>query len=92
MEILEQVANDLKINKEILAKNSLKVFLNKELLDTEAEIFKIAIKHGIKSVFELDALLKKGKVMEEDIIENFMQFDYLESRRDELLKAIERIK
>ena len=92
MDILEQVANDLNINKEILAKSSLEVFLNKELLNTEAEIFKIVAKHGIKSVLELDALLKKGKVIEEDIIENFMELDYLESRREELLKAIERIK
>lgn len=91
MEILEEVANDLNINKEILARNSLKVFLNKELSDIEAKMFKIASKHGIKSVLEFDELLKKGKVLEEDIIDDFMELDYLESRRDELLKAIGKV-
>ena len=91
MEILTEVANDLKINKEALARSSLKIFFNKELSDIEAEMFKIASKHGIKSVLEFDELLKKGKVMEEDIIDDFMELDYLESRRDEFLKAMEKI-
>jgi len=92
MEILEEVANDLKIDKETLARSSLKVFLNKELSDIEAGMFKIAAKHGVESVVEFDEFLKKGKVMEEDIIDDFMELDYLESRRDELLKAIEKIR
>ncbi len=91
MEILTEVANDLKINKEALARSSLKIFLNKELSDIEAEMFKIASKHGIKSVFEFDELLKKGEVREEDIIDDFMELDYLESRREEFLKAMEKI-
>jgi acyl CoA:acetate/3-ketoacid CoA transferase len=49
MEILTEVANDLKINKEALARSSLKIFLNKELSDIEAEMFKIASKHGIET-------------------------------------------
>lgn len=92
MEILEEVANDLKIDREMLARNSLKFFLNKELSDTEAEMFKIATRHGIKSVSEFDELLKGGKVKEEDIIDDFMEVDYLEARRDELLKVIEKLR
>ena len=92
MEILEEVANDLKIDKEMLARNSLKFFLNKELSNTEAEMFKIATRHGIKSVIEFDELIKGGKVKEEDIIDDFMEFDYLESRRDDLLKAIGKLR
>ena len=92
MEILTEVASDLKINKEALARSSLKIFLNKELSDIEAEMFKIASKHGIKSVLEFDELLKKGKVKEEDIIDDFMDLDYLESKRDEFLKAMEKIR
>ncbi len=67
-------------------------FLNKELSNTEAEMFKIATRHGIKSVLEFDELLKGGKVKEEDIIDDFMEFDYLEARRDELLKVIEKLR
>jgi len=92
MEILEEVANVLKIDREMLTRNSLKFFLNKELSDTEAEMFKIATRHGIESVREFDELLKGGKVKEEDIIDDFMEFDYLEARRDELLKVIEKLR
>ncbi len=92
MEILEELANDLKIDREMLARNSLKLFLNKELSNAEAEMFKIASRHGIKSVLEFDALLRGGKVKEEDIIDDFMEFDYLEARRDELLRAIKKLR
>ena len=92
MEILEEVANVLKIDREMLVKNSLKFFLNKELSNTEAEMFKIASRHGIKSVLEFDELLKGGKVKEEDIIDDFMEFDYLETRKDELLEVIEKLR
>ena len=92
MEILEELANDLKIDREMLTRNSLKLFLNKELSNTEAEMFKIAARHGIKSVIEFDELIKGGKVKEEDIIDNFMEYDYLEARRDDLLKAIEKLR
>ena len=92
MEILEEVASDLKIGREILARDSLKVFLSKELSDAEAEMFKMATGHGIKSVLEFDELLRRGKVKEEDIIDDFMEFDYLEARRDTLLKVIEKLR
>ncbi len=58
MEILEEVANDLKVDREMLARNSLKFFLSKELSNTEAEMFKIATRHGIESVLEFDELLR----------------------------------
>jgi hypothetical protein len=92
MEILEEVANDLKVDREMLARNSLKFFLSKELSSTEAEMFKIATRHGIESVLEFDELLRGGKVKEEDIIDDFMEFDYLEARRGELLKVIGKLR
>lgn len=63
MEILDEVANDLKINKEDLARDSLKFFISNELSDTEAEMFKIAIRYGIKSVLEFNELLKAGSIV-----------------------------
>ena len=67
---------------------SLKTFLEKELISIEAKIYKIGAKHGIKSIFELDEKLKSGAITEEDMMDNFMELDYLESRRDDLLKAM----
>lgn len=91
MEILDEIANELRVNKDALAKDSLEVFLQKELLDVEAKMFKITAKHGVKSVLEFDELLKKGKVLEEDILDEFMELDHLESRRDEIMRAIKKL-
>jgi hypothetical protein len=91
MEILEEIANDLRVNKDVLAKDSLRLFLQRELLDVEAQMFKITNRHGIRSVLELDEQLKTGKVHEEDIMDDFMELDHLEARRDELLRAMKKI-
>ena len=92
MQILEEVAKALNIDQEGLQKESLKTFLEKELRNTEAEIYKIAVKHGIRSILELDEKLKRREVTEEDIMDDFMELDYLESRQDKLLKVMEKIK
>ena len=92
MQIIDEVASILNISKEKLERESLKTFLERELRNIEAEIYKIASKHGIKSIFELDEKLKKGEITEEDMLDDFMELDYLESRRDDLLKAMEKAK
>lgn len=91
MEILDEIASELGVSRDVLAKNSLEVFLRKELLDVEAQMFKITTRQGVKSVLEFDELLKAGKVVEEDILDDFMELDHLESRRDELLRAMKKL-
>ncbi len=78
----------MKMDRETLAKASLKAFLDRELKCIEVEIFEIGVKYGVKSIFELDNKLKRGEVKEEDILEDFQELDYLEARRDELLAAM----
>jgi len=91
MEVIDEVASALKMDKDSLAKASVKAFLDKELRCVEAEIYEIGAKHGVKSIFELDNKLKSGEVKEEDILEDFQDLDYLESRRDELLAAMKKL-
>ena len=91
MEILEEIASELRVSKDVLAKDSLEVFLRKELLDVEARMFKISARHGVRSVLEFDELLRSGKVIEEDILDDFMELDHLESRRDELMRAMKKL-
>jgi hypothetical protein len=90
MEIIEEVASVLKVSKEKLEIDSIRTFLEKELRNIEAEIFKIGTKHGIKTIFELDEKLKKGEITEEEMMDDFMELDHLESRRDDLLKIMEK--
>ena len=91
MQIFQEIAKALNINQESLERDSLKAFLEKELRDTEADIYRIAAKHGIKSILELDERLKRGEVTEEEISDDFMELDYLESKKDDFLRAIERV-
>ena len=91
MQIFQEIAKALNINQDSLERDSLNAFLEKELRDTEADIYRIAAKHGIKSILELDEKLKRGEVTEEEISDDFMELDYLESRKDDLLRAVERV-
>ena len=91
MQVFQEVAKALNINQEGLEKDSLKTFLEKELRNIEAEIYRIAARHGIKSILELDEKLRKGEVTEEEIRDDFMELDYLESRKDSVLSAMEKI-
>lgn len=91
MQIFEEVAHVLHLSKEKLEIESIRTFLQKELRNIEAEIYKIGSRHGIKSIFELDEKLKNGEIREEDMMEDFIELDYLESRRDDMLKAMEKI-
>ena len=91
MQIIEEVAKSLSMNREKLERESLKTYLEKELRNIEAEIYKIGAKHGIISIFELDEKLKSGTITEEEMRDDFMELDYLESKRDDLLKAMGRI-
>jgi hypothetical protein len=91
MQIFEEVAKVLNMNQEGLQRESLRTFLERELRNIEAEIYKIGTKHGIKSIFELDEKLKRGAITEEEMRDDFMELDYLESKRDDLLKAMEKM-
>jgi hypothetical protein len=88
MEVIDEVASTLKMDRDVLARASIKAFLEKELRCIEAEIFEIGARHGVRSIFELDDRLKKGEVREANILDDFQELDYLESRRDELLSAM----
>ena len=91
IQIIEEVARILNMGRERLERESLKTFLERELRGIEAEIYKIGAKHGVRSIFELDEKLKMGAITEEKMMDDFMELDYLESRRDDLLKAMRRI-
>jgi len=92
MQTIEEIAKTLDLDPVELERESLKSFLGKELRNIEVEIYKIGNKHGVKSVLELDERLKRGEIKEEDILEDFMELEFLETRREKILKALEKVK
>jgi len=91
MELLREVAEALDMKQDFLARKSLTLYLEKELRDTEAAIFKITSRYGVKSVFELDERLKQGRLKEEDMLDDFLELDYLEAKRDKIRRILEKI-
>ncbi|MBI5376417.1 MAG: hypothetical protein HZA77_13370 [Candidatus Schekmanbacteria bacterium] len=71
-----------------LERESIKSFLSQKLRSIEVEIFKIAMKHGVKSVEELDEKLKEGLVEEDEVLSDYQELDYYESQKDHILKAL----
>lgn len=92
MQATEEIAKTLDLDPVELERESLKSFLGKELRNTEVEIYKIGNKHGVKSVLELDERMKRGEIKEEDMLEDFMELEFLETRREKILKALEKVK
>ena len=84
MQTIEEIAKTLDLDPVELERESLKSFLGKELRNTEVEIYKIGNKHGVKSVLELDERLQRGEIKEEDMLEDFMELEFLETRREKI--------
>ena len=49
-----------------MIRESLKVFLEKKLRETKAEIFEIRVKYKVSSVEEFEELYRRGEIEEKD--------------------------
>jgi len=92
MQIIKKIAKTLDINPAELEKESLKFFLEKELKNVEVEIYRLANRHGVKSVLELDEKLKRGEIKEEEILDDFEELEFFEIKKEKLLEALQKIK
>lgn len=82
---VQQIAKEFALSEEALTRESLRAFLLEQLRAFDAERQARCAKFGVTSLDEMDALLRKGAVAEEEILEDFQNVDYLTTR-------IERIK
>lgn len=85
VETLAIVAKKLNLNKRELEKESLKAFLERELLTKKTELFFLAIKYNFKNITLFENAVKKGKIREtSETREDFFRWDYLEKRIETL--------
>jgi hypothetical protein len=82
---VSDIAREFSLTEEDLTKESLKAFLLERLRLLEAERQARCAKFGVNTLKEMDQLLQQGAVIEEDILEDFQEVDYLTTR-------IERVK
>ena len=57
----------------------------------ESEIFRIASKHGVKNVDQLDSLIAKGGLSEERVGEDLFRLDHLISEKERLEKELKKL-
>jgi hypothetical protein len=89
--LVEQFANRLKTNPEQLERESLRFYLNHQLRVIETELFALARRYGVKTVFELDKAIQDGKFNETQAFEEYFRFDSLEDERDTLRGLLEQL-
>ena len=91
MTVVDMVAKEFHVSPKELLKDSLKTYLHQKLSKVEADIFIIAKKYGVKNVFELDSMVKKGLVTEKDAYDDYFALDNLESEKEKIKKLLEKV-
>lgn len=73
---------------EELQRESLKLYLTRQLQNLKAERFNIAKKYGISTSEEMEELYKKKQLSEKDSWENFFELDNIEAEIKEIKKVL----
>ena len=57
----------------------------------ESELFRLTSRFGVKTIDDLDVLVRSGKLSEQDLGEDFFRFDHLLSEKEMLEKELKRL-
>ena len=87
--ILKKVAQELHVSEEDLVRHGLRSFLEDQLREVKAEIFKITGFYGVSNVEEMEARYREGTLEEAESWQDLQHLDHLEHKRDTLLQLIE---
>lgn len=88
---LRDVADEFSLSEESLARESIRAFLLEQLRILDAERKARCARFGVTTLAEMDALLRQGVVIEEDILEDFQHVDYLTTRIERVKAMLEEI-
>ena len=87
--LFDQVATQLNILPEQLERESLRVYLQRNLRLIESELFGLARRYGVQNVTELDEKIQQGAFHEKESFDDYFRFDHLESERRKHLEILE---
>ncbi len=85
---VQQVAKEFALSEEALTKKSLRIFLLEQLRTFAAERQTRCAKFAVTSLAEMDALLQRGVVTEEEILEDFQYVDYFTARIEQVKQML----
>ena len=83
--IYENVAAKLQLSPQKLEIESVQLFLRHRLRLIESQLLTMSRKYGVQTVSELDQLVRDGQIHEDDVFEEYFEFDHLEAERDIVL-------
>ena len=91
MTVIDTIAKEFHLNPNKPLKESVRLYRHQKLAKTEADIFLIAKKYGVKDVFELDSKAKEEFIREEDAYDDYFALDNLEAEREKVKKLLEKV-
>ncbi|NWF56092.1 MAG: hypothetical protein HXY45_15000 [Syntrophaceae bacterium] len=91
MAVIDLIAKELEMEPNELLQESLKIYLARRLIKVETEIFRIAKRHGVKEVSELDSRIREGIVSEKEAFEDYFALDHLEAEKERISKSLEKL-
>lgn len=86
---LATVAREFALSEEDLTREGIRAFLAERLRLLDAERRARCAKFGVSSLEEMDGLLRRGEVEEDDILEDFQEVDYLCDRISKVRAMLE---
>jgi len=86
-----QIAQKLSMPEDQLVQEGIRAVLRNQVAMLEAERRARCARFGVTSLEEMDALVREGRVSEEEILEDFQQVDYLTARINELRATLQGI-
>jgi hypothetical protein len=84
----ESIAVKLRLSPQELEQESLRLFLTHRLRLVESQLLSLARKYGAQTVTELDEMVQKGQIHEDEAFEDYFEFDHLEAERDVLIESL----
>ena len=83
------VAKEFSLTEEAVTSESIRAFLLERLRLFDANWRARCSKFGVKSLEEMDGLIQRGEVEEDDILEDFQEVDYLCGRIERVKAMLE---
>jgi predicted nucleotidyltransferase len=77
---IAEIAKEFALPEEVLITESVRAFLTEHLRQMEADRQARCAKFGVKTLEEMDGLLRRGEIDEDDILQDFQEVDYLTNR------------
>ncbi len=79
--LINHITEDLNIPYNSFLQISTKVFLEKQLKEIQTQIYEIAVKYNVKSIFEFEKKYKSGIFDEFDTFSDYKELDRLEYKK-----------